>query len=88
MFLIPGYKEQTYGKFQELFNDYYKTTGITMIDLASAINIKSIGTIQNAFAPIKQLASDEVITKAMEFIGFDGFIVWKNGERKYFIKSK
>lgn len=87
---ITGYKTVSYSELQgalhKVYADYKQTK--TEVELAMSINVKSLQTVRNAFQTNIQIVSDAVLTNVMTGLGFNGFVVWKDGERLYYIKSK
>lgn len=86
---ITGYKEVGYNNMQALlqkkYSDYREDK--SEIELALAIGVTSPQTVRNAFQEDLQMVSDTILTKVMTSIGFDGFILWKDGNRLYFVKN-
>ncbi len=89
---ITGYKEVSYTKFLEALNRiywFYISSGEgNNIVLASILKIKSTQTIFNFLRKEKQSIKDSTLTHLMEILGFDGFIVWKEGKRLYYVNEK
>jgi hypothetical protein len=56
------------------------------IEIALKVGLKSSATVKNAFRKDSQIVSDEVMTHVMSIIGVDGFILWVNSKRHYYIK--
>lgn len=84
---ISKYKEVNYSEFISELNLKFKESELTAIKLADKCKLKSTMTVNNAFKKDKQVASDSVVTKIMEFINLDGFILYNKGERKYYINK-
>lgn len=78
--------ELNYSQFQKLMDLQFEKCGLTEIEIALKVGLKSTATIRNAFRKDTQIVSDEVMTKVMHEIGLNGFIVWDNGKRCYFAK--
>lgn len=86
---ITGYKTVSYnelqGQLQSVYADYRENK--SEIELAVAINVKSPQTVRNAFQEEMQMVSDDILTKVMGCIGFTGFVMWKDGQRLYYVKN-
>ena len=87
---ITGYKEVSYndmqGLLQKKYTDYRKDK--SEIELAVAIGVNSPQTVRNAFQADMQMVSDTILTKIMTSIGFDGLVIYREGIRLYFVKTK
>jgi hypothetical protein len=84
---LQDYKEVSYNSFQEIMDETLSGSGLKDIEIAYKIGVKSSATVKNAFRKEGQVVSDEVMTHIMKVIGLDGFILWNNSKRKYFIKK-
>lgn len=85
---ITGYKKVNYDQLQrELLKGRANKQDVHEINLAAAIDVKSVGTIRNCFDEERQTVSDEVMTKLFKELELDGIILWQNGERNYLIKK-
>lgn len=76
---------------QEALNksyDNYIYGGGNNILLASSLKIRTTQSINNALVLDKQIASDLLLTNLMKELKFDGFILWKEGKRRYYISTK
>lgn len=87
MIQIQGYKEVTYSGLQKEMDAKFENTELTEIEVAIAVKVKSTATVKNAFRKDSQIVSDEVMTNIMKVIGVDGFILWVNAKRFYYIKQ-
>jgi len=87
MIQINNYKEVKYSIFQKAMDLELASSEIQEIEIAVKVGVKATATIKNAFRKDTQVVSDEVMTKIMEVIGLDGFILWANGKRFYYIKN-
>lgn len=87
---ITGYEKVSYkllqGHLQKKYAEY--RNGKEEMDLALAIKVNSPQTVRNAFNDKMQVVSDAVLTNVMSAIGFDGFTLWVNGRRLYYVKVK
>lgn len=87
---IAGFKPVTYNELQiglqKKYADYREKK--SEIELALAIGVTSPQTVRNAFQEDMQMVSDTLLTKVMVNIGFNGFILWKDGERFYYVKGR
>ena len=88
MDLIKGYCQVTYNELQGSLKDAYTNCEKTDVSIASEIGVRSSATVKNALAFDEQKVSDEILTKIFHCIGFVGFVVWQNGKRIYYIKTK
>lgn len=89
MIVEPEYKKVSYRELQVKFYSHWANLEKrkSHLQIATTIKVNSITTIQNAFwdKDSKQKVSDEILTKVMRCIGFDGKIEWKDGCRSYYI---
>ena len=84
---ISKYKEVKYSEFISELNLKFKESELTAIKLADNCKLKSTMTVNNALKKDKQIASDSVVTKIMDFTNLDGFILYNKGERKYYLNK-
>lgn len=88
---FPTYAEVTYKELQKEINkawaDYLLNKG-NEIKLAGALKVRTTQTVRNAFAPIKQVVSDDLLSGVMDCLEMDAFIVWNKRKRRYFVKPK
>jgi hypothetical protein len=82
-----GYKEVSYNAFQDIMHSYFVESKLREIEIAFKIGLKSAATVKNAFKKDSQIVSDEVMSHIMNIIGLDGFILWSNSKRKYFVSE-
>lgn len=87
MIQIQGYKEVSYSGLQKEMDAKFENSDLTEIEIAMAVKVKSTATVKNAFRKDSQIVSDEVMTNIMKTIGLDGFILWVNAKRFYYIKQ-
>ena len=87
MIKINNYIQVSYSDLQKLFDSYYDNSGLKDIETALKLEVKSTATVRNIFRKDNQVVSDEVMTKFIGIIGLDGFILWVNGKRHYYVKS-
>lgn len=87
MIQIQGYTNVTYTAFQKAMDTHFDNAQIKELQIALSVGLKSVATVKNAFRKDCQIVSDEVMTKVMQLIGLDGFILWKDGNRYYYIKQ-
>jgi len=87
---ITGYKTVSYNDLQKILQAKYADyrTKNSEIELAVAIGVNSAQTVRNAFQEDMQMVSDTLLTKIMTNIGFNGFVLWKDGNRYYYVKGK
>lgn len=87
---ITGFKPVPYNDLQKLLQTKYAEyrEKKSEIELALAIGVTSPQTVRNAFQEDMQMVSDTLLTKIMTNIGFNGFILWKDGERLYYVKGR
>lgn len=87
---FPNYQEVTYKQLQTLISkswaDYLIKNG-NEVKLASSLKVKTTQSVRNAFAPIKQVVSDDLLTGVIDCLGMDAFVVWNKRKRKYFVKA-
>lgn len=85
---IKGYKKVTYDDLQVIMQKKNAEMEMHEINMAAGIDVKSVGTIRNAFTPVNQSVSDEVLTKLTTLLEIPTMIVWINGERNYYLSAK
>jgi hypothetical protein len=88
MVKITGYKLVNYSDFQKKLHISYVDSKKSLVDLSSCVGVRSQATVNNCFNTTAQMVSDNVLTKLMDCLGMDGFILWHKGLRTYYIKSK
>lgn len=88
MITITGYKEVDYSSFQTALHKAFIDSGKKEILIAAEIDVKTPATVNNAFDTENQIVSDKVLTGVMQSIRLNGFVVWQNKERKYFISKR
>ena len=80
------YKQVSYSAFQKEMDLHFDKCELKDIEIALSVGVKTTATVRNAFRKDTQIVSDEVLTKIMETIKLDGFILWKTGKRFYYIR--
>jgi len=85
---IKGYKEVTYQELQSVLHKKNADANMHEINMAASVNVKSVGTIRNVFNTEEQTASDEVLTKVFNVLNLPAFVLWFNGQRKYYLSNK
>jgi len=86
---IKGFKPINYDELISRLNLYhaeYMDDGGSEFKLADLLEVKTIQTVRNCFSPKKQIVADALLTKLMKGIGLSGFVIWEDGERKYYVK--
>lgn len=83
---LDNYKEVTYLGFQKQMENQFQKCELKDIEIALTIGVKSLETVKNAFRKDYQIVSDKVLTKIMETIKLDGFILWNKGKRLYYVR--
>lgn len=68
--------------------DAYKRSNKTHFEIAWEIGSRSTQTSINAITENNQPASDTVITKVMEVLKIDGFILTYHGTKYYYVKER
>lgn len=86
MIQVNNYKNVTFSAFQKEMDSHFEKSGLKDIEIALAVKVKTTATVRNAFRKDTQMVSDEVLTKIMETIKLDGFVLWKNGKRYYYVR--
>jgi hypothetical protein len=84
---LEKYKQIKYSEFISELNTKFKESELSAIKLADKCKLKSTVTVSNVFKKDKQIVSDLVVTKIMELLNIDGFILWNKGEKKFFINK-
>jgi hypothetical protein len=88
MNFIKGYNPVSYKELQKQLSETYKQSGKTPVDVAAAIEVKTTSTVFSAINSDEQIVSDKVLSGVFQAIDLQAFILWINGERMYFLKSK
>jgi len=88
MDFIKGYKTIDYGSLKSHLIKAYEASGKSYIDLAKAAEVTSTQTIKFIFDSQEQKVSDKVLTSVSNTLGINAFIIWMNGEKYYYMKSK
>lgn len=86
MIQLENYKEVTYLAFQKQMESHFDKCELKDIEIAVTVGVKSIETVKNAFRKDYQIVSDKVLTKIMETIKLDGFVLWNKGKRFYYVR--
>lgn len=85
--LVKGYRQVSYSQLQPELVEFYKASKKSYVELAYELDVRSVSTAQNAIVSDDQMVSDEILTKVFNLIGLNAFVVWLNGERKYYLKN-
>lgn len=85
---IKGFKKVTYEQLQTELHKKSADKDMNHLKIAVDIDVKSVNTIKNAFEVDKQIVSDQVLTNVMNAYDLDGFILWGNGEKTYYLSTK
>lgn len=88
MNFIKGYKPTEYAELQKSISEVFKVSGKSLIDLAAEVGVTTTNTIHSTINSDSQIVSDKVLTKVCESLNLGAFVLWINGEKHYFIKSK
>ena len=88
MNFIKGYKSIPYNDLQKELEKTFDNSEKTPAQIAAAAGVSTTNTIQSAIKNDSQIVSDKVLTSVFETLGLGAFILWINGEKHYFIKSK
>jgi hypothetical protein len=84
---LEKYKQVKYSELISELNLKFKESELSAIKLADKCKLKSTITVTNAFKKDKQIVSDSVITKIMDLLNIDGFILWNKGEKEFFLNK-
>lgn len=84
---IKGYKEVNYFELITWLREYRFFNKKSNTQIAVELGFRSSQTIVNALNYTEQGVKDCNLTKIMQYLGFDGIVIWQNGKRKYFIKN-
>jgi len=79
MIQVNDYRQVSFSAFQKEMDTHFDKCEL-------AVGVKSTATVRNAFRKDAQVVSDEVLTKIMETIKLDGFVLWNNGKRYYYVR--
>lgn len=88
MEFIKGYTPVSYKALQKDLNKKFSESNKSLIELAADVKVNTTTTMYAALNQDKQSVSDKVLTNVFQSLSFDAFIMWVNGEKYYFIKSK
>lgn len=88
MIKITGYKEIAYLDLIAVLGEYQKDSGKSDVQVAAEIDVKTQATVKNAFNKEAQIVSDKVLTDIMKSIGIEGFVLWSNGTKQYYVSNK
>jgi hypothetical protein len=88
MVQAKGYKEVSFKDFQYRLHIAKSDCPKTYPEIAVSMGLKDIQTVKSCFDTKRQKVKDSVLSKLMACIGVHGFILWVNGERKYYISNK
>lgn len=88
MEFIKGYKPIQYTELKNRLNEAYLSSGKTYPDLAVAAEVTSTQTIKFVFESSEQKVSDKVLTSVSNALNVFAFIMWINGEKHYYVKTK
>lgn len=88
MDFIKGYKPIEYGALKDKLNEAYNSSGKSYPELAVAADVTSTQTIKFVFESSEQKVSDKVLTSVSNALNISAFVMWLNGEKHYFVKSK
>lgn len=88
MNFIKGYKPIPYKELQKDLKRVFDESGKSLIDLAAAAEVTTTNTASSAINAEDQVVSDRVLTNIFQCLNFGAFILWINGEKYYFVKSK
>lgn len=86
--IIDGYKEVTYFELINQLKEYRRYNKKSNAQLAVELGFRASQTVVNALNYNDQVVKDVTLTKIMECVGLDGIIVYKNGEKHYYINNK
>jgi hypothetical protein len=85
MIQVSNYKQVSYSEFQNALDQAFHGCDLTELEIAIKVGVKTTATIKNAFRKDAQIVSDEVLSKIMKTIKLNGFILWTNGQRYYYV---
>lgn len=86
MIQVNDYRQVSFSAFQKEMDAHFDKSELKDIEIALAVGVKSTATVRNAFRKDAQIVSDEVLTNIMQTIKLEGFVLWKNGKRFYYIR--
>lgn len=86
--IIKGYKKVDYFDFITKLREYRGCNKKSNPQLAVELEFRASQTIVNSLNIEKQAVKDSNLTKLMQCLGFDGFILWRNGEKGYYVSNK
>lgn len=86
MIQVADYRQVSFSTFQKEMDSHFEKSELKDIEIAIVVGVKSTATVRNAFRKDAQVVSDEVLTKIMETIKLDGFVLWNKGKRFYYVR--
>lgn len=84
---IKGYSQISFDEFERLLHKAKVDCKKSLPELAVCCGIKHTHTINNCFNYQKQSVKDSLMTSLMKCLDIDGFILWVNGTRYYYIAT-
>jgi len=84
---VKGYRQAGYGEIQLRLFDKFKESKKSYVELAYELDVRSVSTAQNILTSDTQIVSDELLSKVINLLGINAFVIWVNGERNYYIKN-
>ncbi len=85
--IFEGYREIEYFELINQLKEFRRYNKKSNAHLAVELGLRASQTIVNAQNYNEQKVKDANLTKLMEYLGLDGFIVWKKGVKHYYINS-
>jgi hypothetical protein len=82
-----GYENKTYKQFQKVLWQLSVDSGKGEAKLSLEMGGVSIQSVRNCFDNSTQRVSDAILTKLMDCLGMEGFVLWVGGVRKYYIRN-
>lgn len=83
---IKGYKEVTYNQLQSLITKN-KEGNKSDVEIAVALKVETTQTVRNAMQKDEQKVSDKILSLLLCIVGIDGFVLWNNGVRSYYVTN-
>jgi len=85
--VIDGYKEVTYFELICKLKEYRDYNKKSNAQIAVDLDFRASQTVVNALNYNIQNVKDSTLSRVMEYFEFDGFIMWKNGKKYFYIND-
>lgn len=87
IFIKKGYSVLNYEKFVIIVRRAYENSPKSYSDLQGAIEAKTPASVQNAFNKEHQKLGDQRLSKILDALEIDAYIIYHKGERVYLVNN-